>query len=295
MQVNRNLKKGLTAVIITNRRISEIKALEKVRSFVDKTVIVTSLAEDTIDLEGVKVVHSNSRNFAYLRNLGAFYAETTHIITIDSDEDPDEILIEEIKQCDLDNSLYNFEVSSYFNQSKMNITTHLSNKIYDRTKFIFTGSVHERLYGDRKNPITLKGTLSNYSQANWDEWYQKAKRFTSLEVKNLNVLLRALYPIYIYFSKEGWKDGFLGLRYTIKGVEYVFLILVRGRMNYITLSIDQINSKIKEGRINNLEREFIRWIVQHYFSNDKCDSRLLNAFPYIDLLEQISSPFIANP
>lgn len=295
MQYDVKLKRGLTAVIITNRKISEIKALEKIRMFTDNIVIVTSIPDESAQLDGTKIIHSRSKNFAYLRNLGAFYADTTHIITIDSDEEPDELLVKEIKQCDLMHPLYNFEVSTYFDQRKMNVTTHLSNKIYDKRCFIFIGSVHEQLLGSLKNPITLKGALSNYSQENWNEWYQKAKRYTSLEKKDFNVLLRALYPILIFFSKKGWRDGILGVRYTIKGIEYIFLVLVRGRRNYMTLSINQINFLIKEDGFNHFERDFISWVIENFLSDDRTVNRMINNLPFADLLEQISSPFILNP
>ena len=284
---------GLSVVIITNSKISAIKSLNRLLEITDHIVIVTNSKEDLAPNENLKIIYSRSQNYAYLRNLGAYYANTTHIFVIDSDELIDDTLINSLKNMDFKFRLYCIRVNMYIGSYKMMMTTKYGQRLYDKRYFFYTGRVHEGLYGPVKDCVRIDGDIRNFSQEDWREWHRKAKRYTSQETIRLDLITRATYSIYVFFKNQGWRDGILGVKWTLRSLQYIAMTLVYGRRGYITLNPKDIKSHLSAPEISQDEKNYISSVMEKYFDGDRSSSLQDMDSVTLDILEQISSPFIS--
>ena len=188
------LKEGLTAVIVTNVKITNINSLEDIIKIADDVIIVTNKQEDLSARDNLRIIYSNSQNFAYLRNLGAYYAKTAHILSIASDELMDNILIQELKKIDFKEKLYCVRVTMFIGNYKMSMASTYLQRIYHRGYFLYVRRVHEVLYPRIKECRKLNGNINNLSQKDWNEWFIKAKKYTSEEHIDFSLIFRTFYP-----------------------------------------------------------------------------------------------------
>ena len=287
-----NLKEGLTAVIVTNDKITNIKSLEEIMKITDDVVIVTNRQEDSLTRDNLRIIYSNSQNFSYLRNLGAYYAKTTHILSIDSDELVDNILIQELKKIDFKKKLYCVRVNMYIGDYKMSMSSTYVQRIYHKGYFFYIKRVHEVLYPRKKECKKLNGNTSNFSQKDWNEWFIKAKKYASEEHIDFILIFRTFHPFILFFSHQGWRDGLFGVKWTLRSFQYRLMIYLYGKKGYITLKPNEIRYHISENTLSKDEREYIEFILKQYFGNSSL-SIPKNKHPFVnDVLEQISSPFI---
>lgn len=286
-------KPGITTVIITNVPISDIKSLKKVLEISDKIIVVTNRLEDSYSDRKLSLIYSKSQNYAYLRNLGAYYADTTHIFVIDSDELIDDSLITALKNIDYKQKLYCMKVSMYIGSYKMMMTSNYGNRLYDKRYFFYIGRVHEQLFGSVKKCFKVDGEISNFSQENWDEWYRKAIRYTSQENIKWDLLLRSTYPLYAFFRYQGWRDGVLGIKWTLKRLQYIIMIFLHGQRGYKTLNPENILKLISVSNISIEEKKFISFILKQHFQTNHVPFFKRDDIVNSDFLEQISSPFFS--
>ena len=289
-------KKGITVVIITNRRVSEIKSLQIVLEIADKIVIVTNQQEELLKYNKIRIIYSRSQNYAYLRNLGAYYAETTHVFVIDSDEEMDELLIDSLKKINCKEILYCINIKAFIGSKEIHMTERYNPRVYNKNYFYYRGRVHEALYGEFERCIRLNGNISNFSQDNWKEWSKKAMRYVSQERIEGRLLLRMFRPFFSFFKKQGWKDGVTGVKWTLKGFQYMLMIFIFGKRGYFTLDPEKIKCLLSTTLITREEKNYISMILVNHFENHEIISTQnhaeLKLKLKIDILEQISSPFI---
>lgn len=285
-------KKGITAVIITNHRVSEIKSLHIVLEIADKIVIVTNQQEELLKYKKIRIIYSPSQNYAYLRNLGAYYAETTYVFVIDSDEEMDELLIDSLKKINCEEILYCINVTAFIGNRKINTTQRYNPRIYNKNYFYYSGRVHETLEGKYERCIRLNGNISNFSQDNWREWFKKARRYVSQEHIEARLLLRLFYPFFSFFKMQRWEDGVTGVKWTMKGFEYMLMIFIFGKRGYFTLDPERIKHLLLTDIITTEEKNYISMILANHFENHEIISTQKLLKLKIEILEQISSPFI---
>lgn len=285
-------RKGITVVIITNRKVSEIKSLYIVLEIADKIVIVTNHQEEPLQYNKMRIIYSLSQNYAYLRNLGAYYAETTHVFVIDSDEEMDELLVDSLKKINCEEILYCINIKAFIGNKEINMAQRDNPRIYNKNYFYYHGRVHETLNGESERCIKLNGNISNFSQDNWREWSKKAMRYVSQEHVEGRLLLRIFFPLFSFFKRQGWKDGITGVKWTLKGFQYMLMILIFGKRGYFTLHPEKIKRLLLTDIITTDEKNYISMILANHFENHEIISTQKWLKLKIELLEQISSPFI---
>ena len=293
MAIAQGLTTGLSAVIITNSKISAIKSLNRLLEVTEHIVIVTNSKEDLAHNGNLKIIYSKSQNYAYLRNLGAYYANTTHIFVIDSDELMDDTLINSLENLDFKFRLYCVKVNMYIGSYKMMMTTKYGQRLYDKRYFFYIGRVHEGLFGSVKDCVKINGDISNFSQEDWQEWHRKAKRYTAQESIRWDLITRATYSLYVFFKHQGWRDGLLGVKWTIRSLQYIAMTLIYGRKGYMTLNPQDIKSRLSASEISQDEKNYISSVMKQYFDEDKSIPLQDMDSVTLDILEQISSPFIS--
>ena len=285
-------KKGITVVIITNRRVSEIKSLYIVLEIADKIVIVTNQQEEPLQYNKMRIIYSLSQNYAYLRNLGAYYAETTHVFVIDSDEEMDDLLVDSLKKINCEEILYCINIKAFIGDKEINMAQRYNPRIYNKNYFYYRGRVHETLYGESERCIKLNGNISNFSQGNWREWSKKAMRYVSQEHIEGRLLLRMFYPLFSFFKSQGWKDGVTGVKWTLKGFQYMLMIFIFGKRGYFTLHPEKIKRLLLTDIITTEEKNYISMILANHFEIREIMSTQKWLKLEKEILEQISSPFI---
>lgn len=286
------LNKGITAVIITNRLMSEIKSLEAVLEITDKVVIVTNRQEIPSTSNNIRIIFSTSQNYAYLRNLGAYYAETSHILVIDSDEVLDDDLIAELNRISFERKMYCVNIKAFVGVKEVTMAQRYNPRIYDKRNFFYIGRVHETLTGNMYECIKLKGNILNFSQEDWKEWYKKAKRYTALERIEGRLILRSIYPFFNFFRMQGWRDGFTGMKWTWKAFQYMTMVFIFGKTRYVVLKPEKIRELIFSDTITKEEREYISMTLSVYFNDlEESDHSKIDKI-LLDMLEQLSSPFV---
>ncbi|MEM4091232.1 MAG: hypothetical protein QXQ46_10940, partial [Thermoplasmatales archaeon] len=224
---------NVTPVVITN--VPSIRSLEVLKELFSEIIIVTNVPKDYFYEEkykGCKIINSNSQNFAYLRNLGAYYAPTPYIFVIDSDEEIDNLLINSISTCKLDRSSYSFQTKMYFGDKLLNISESNQVRLYDKNVHFFIRRVHEILYGNRQTEL-LPGLIINKSYNDWNHYKTKRSKYVALDYKNWKLLFRILLPIYNFLRRQGWRDGVLGLKWTWASIIYVVMVLFYGKSKHI--------------------------------------------------------------
>lgn len=286
------INSGITCVIITNRKISEIKSLEAVLEITDKVIIVTNRQENTSISNNIRIIYSTSQNYAYLRNLGAYYAETTHILVIDSDEILDDTFIQEVKEISYEAKIYCVNIKAFVGVKEVSMAQRYNPRIYNNREFVYIGRIHETLAGKRDDCIKLKGSIFNFSLEDWKGWYEKAKRYTSQERIEGRLILRSIYPLFNFFKMEGWRDGLVGMKWTLKAFQYVTMVFLYGKRGYVALKPEEIEQLILTDTVSKEEREYISAILSKYFRSPREQHSSKKDIISLDMLEQISSPFV---
>ena len=286
------VNEGITCVIITNRQISEIKSLQVVLEITDKVIIVTNRQENLSTSDNIRIVYSTSQNYAYLRNLGAYYAETTHILVIDSDEILDDTFIKEVKQISYEAKMYCVNIKAFVGVKEVSMAQRYNPRIYNNREFVYIGRLHETLTGKRDDCIKLKGSIFNFSLEDWKGWYEKAKRYTSQERIDGRLILRSIYPFFNFFRMAGWRDGFTGIKWTLKAFQYMTMVFLYGKKGYVVLKPEEIKQLILTDAVSKEEREYISAILSKYFHNQGEPHRSKKYKISLEMLEQISSPFV---
>ncbi|WMT44430.1 MAG: hypothetical protein RE469_09540 [Cuniculiplasma divulgatum] len=286
------INNGITCVIITNHQISEIKSLKTILEITDKVIIVTNRRENPSTSNSIRIIYSSSQNYAYLRNLGAYCAETTHILVIDSDEILDDTFLKEVKQISYEAKMYCVNIKTFVGVKEVSMAQRYNPRIYDNREFVYIGRVHEALTGNRNDCIKLKGSIFNFSQENWKGWYEKAKRYTSQERIEGRLILRSIYPFFNFFKMEGWRDGLTGMKWTLKAFQYMAMVFLYGKRGHVTLKPEEVKQLILTETVSKEEREYISAVLSKYFRSPGEQHSSEKDIISLDMLEQISSPFV---
>ena len=85
----------------------------------------------------------------------------------------------------------------------------------------------------------------------------------------------------------------MGVKWTLRSLQYIAMTLVYGRRGYITLNPKDIKSHLSAPEISQDEKNYISSVMEKYFDGDRSSSLQDMDSVTLDILEQISSPFIS--
>ena len=229
----------ISAVVITKNEERNIKRCLESLKWVDEVVIVDGLSTDkTVEIAksyGAKIVeHKFEGDFGLERNIGNDNATSDWILALDADEAiPDNTRkeIENILEKESEFDAYNVPRLQYFLGKSLihGGRYHSIVNFFRRGKVKFEGKVHHLVLVNGKTG-ELKEPIEHYPFNTISEYLQKLDRYTGYEAKEMfdnfgntklpevkyNLGMRPL-KLFIkgYFKKKGYKDGILGLIFSI--------------------------------------------------------------------------------
>lgn len=230
----------LSAYILTNnseRYIGEI--LAQLSRFADEIVVLDSGSSDsTLDIVGrfplAKVFYRRFDNFKDQRNYAASLCQYDTVFFVDSDEIPDETLVNtintmktelmELGSCGYRVTRYWYVMGRPVHSIYPIESPDHEIRLFDRRYVSFapqSNLVHETLGGQTETRL-LDGSLTHRTFHTRQEMMDKAEQYTTLaaqdlirrkhKISRINVLLSPIAAfIKWYFFKRGFLDGRVGL------------------------------------------------------------------------------------
>jgi (heptosyl)LPS beta-1,4-glucosyltransferase len=247
----------LAVVILTKNEEHNIAACIESVHWADEVVVFDSFSEDrTVEIAqelGARVIQHPFRNYADQRNAALEAVENQWIFFVDADERATPELAAEIRQAIEDETKVGWWVPRH-NYIFGKLTRHagwfpdyqLRLLKRGRAHYDPTREVHEVviLGGEEGH---LKNVLIHYNYANLSQFLERQSRYTDYEARILydhgirprwrNFILQPLREFRRrYVSMQGWKDGFHGLLLSGLMAYYNFVMHVRLRRLWRTLT-----------------------------------------------------------
>ncbi len=233
----------LSVVIITRNEEDDIGPCLEGVQWADEIVVVDSCSEDaTVEIcrrFGCKVLEAKWEGYARGKNLGIEEAAGEWILSVDADERISPELAEEIKKVLPGKSNYDgylipmkfyffghwMKYGGLYPKHHLRLFRKESGRFAERT-------VHEGV--KVKGEVGyLENSMLHYSYKNLDDYLSKFDRYSTLGAldKAQGRRYGKWYPflrlptefILTYFIKQGFRDGFYGLLYSVLNAFYVFV------------------------------------------------------------------------
>lgn len=246
------MNNNLTIVIITKNEESNIVAVvQNAKQAAAEVLIVDSGSTDkTVQLaeeNGVKVVYRAWDNdFAAQRNFALQYVKTEWVLYLDADERMNDELINDIqKKISSDKAaLYRFvrhnnSFGKEFHYGVLGPDSVV--RLFPVGQAKWEGKVHEGL-SSKLEIVTLKGYLSHYTYASFEEYLDKMNKYSSIGAVDRNLrgkqcsivrdlILRSLFAFFkMYILKGGFLEGWLGFVLCLNYANYTLNKYVKLKM-----------------------------------------------------------------
>lgn len=232
-------KASISAVILTKNEERNIRKCLESLKWVDEIIIVDGFSTDkTVEIAksyGAKIVeHKFEGDFGLERNIGNENATSDWILALDADE-----VIPENTRKEIENILENGSEFDAYNVPRLQYFLgkpllyggryHSIVNFFRKGKAKFEGKVHHLVLVDGKTG-ELKNPIEHYPFHTISEYLQKHDRYTNYEAQEMfdkykegklpevkyNLGMRPLKLFFKgYFKKKGYKDGILGLMFSI--------------------------------------------------------------------------------
>jgi glycosyltransferase involved in cell wall biosynthesis len=224
----------ISIVIITYNEARNIgRCLDAVKDIADDIVVLDSFSTDNTEAickaKGARFFQHTFEGHIEQKNKAISFAKYPHILSLDADEAPDELLKAEIRKVKS-----NWKFDGY----SMNRLTNYCGKwikhcgwypdvklrLWDSRKGSWTGvNPHDKYELNNKSAATqhLDGNLLHYSYYAIEEHYKQAEKFSSIAanalLKNGKRVSTFMIPVKAiakfirnYFLKMGFMDGYYG-------------------------------------------------------------------------------------
>ncbi|MBB3701440.1 glycosyltransferase [Flammeovirga yaeyamensis] len=240
-------------MILKNAENSLITTLNSLELFEEVVILDNGSTDKSLEIaamyNNVKVFHSEFIGFGPLKNKATSYASNDWVFSIDSDEVPDEQLLSEIRNFDL-NKTDTVGVIHRSNEylGKVISGTDWGNeyvtRLYNRKVTQFTNAeVHETIETKGLNRFNFKGVLLHESYTSVDEIITKMQLYTGLYAKQnagekkvsaAMIPVKALFAFFrSYFLKSGFMFGWRGfLISSYIGIDVFFKYFKLYELNY---------------------------------------------------------------
>ena len=238
------MKKNLTAVILTKNEEKTIqKVVANAKKCADEVLVVDSGSIDkTVEFAesaGAKVVYRAWDNdFSAQRNFALQHVKTTWVLYLDADEFLDDILIDSIKMALVKNEDKQYSMLRRIHAFGFEYKHGIFKpdevaRMFKIDSVHWENKVHERPVCSMPKEC-LKGFIEHYTYENWQDWWEKAGRYTSIwaedaydQGKKTNIsspFFHAMYGFFrAYIIELGFLDGWSGLYSSILHFSYTIL------------------------------------------------------------------------
>lgn len=293
--LSQDTKFSITIIVLSNRP----KNFDKFISQFNHTKIpivaivddITAFKKFIDNRQDVRIIETKSRNFSYLVNLGASCIKTSHFLLLGDDETVDSELVNFLTTYNLPDKACSLYVETYFGTSLVKMWSSYVPRLFHREVF-FKRRLHEIPVGIKAGTIITEGKIKNTSYQNWNEYWQKASSCAKREQKSIKRFIDLLIsPIYWYFKRDGFSDGFLGVKIVMASMLYAGMSMVLGIRGHNYFSVDVLEDLLKK------ESSFLTEEEADYLKHKLKLIQELNNKSLVDCmeeLEQLSSPFLSK-
>lgn len=217
------------------------RCLEALREFDEIIVLDNGSMDTTMEIaaryQNVRIIEHSFIGFGPLKNLAIDYAKHNWILSIDSDEIADSILIEEIRSLELTDPsiIYSIPRDNYYNGRLIRCCGWYPDRVlrlFNRSHTRFNDAqVHESLQKNEHTKVKeLQGHLKHFSFANASELIDKMQKYSTLYAQQscktsspAKAFWRAVFAfIKNYFLQKGFLYGYEGLLISISNANGVF-------------------------------------------------------------------------
>lgn len=247
----------MAVLILTFNEKRHIAECIKSAAFADEIVVVDSGSSDETrqiaEGLGAKVVtRPMADGFAAQRNFALTQTEADWVMFLDADERITPELAAEIRAVVDKNKPLAYEIlrHNYVFRRLLkygSFRPDYSLRLYPRTAITWTGIVHEAAHVTC--PVRrLTAVIIHYTYDDWDRYFAKFNSYTTIMARKMfeenkrvglaEMLFRSCWGfVRVYFLHSGWRDGRLGLVFSVLHGFYTFV-------KYIKL--DDLNRKAQE-------------------------------------------------
>ena len=233
----------LAVLILTFNEELHIEECMNSAAFADEIVVIDSGSTDrTVEMAenaGAKVaVRPMADGFAAQRNFALTQTDAEWVLFLDADERITEELAKEITSVVAQNEPVAYELLRYnfiFRQPMNHgvFRPDYSLRLYPRTAISWTGLVHEKAHVSC--PVhRLKSKMLHYTYDDWERYFSKFNNYTTIMARKMyeegktaslaKLLFRPLWAFFrVYILQNGWRDGKLGLIFSINHFFYTFV------------------------------------------------------------------------
>ena len=217
-------------VLVKNNEKTLAATLDSLKVFEDVVVYDNGSTDQSMEIAGrypnVTLIQGEFKGFGWTKNHAASFAKNDWIIIVDSDEIPDETLLQTLQAKILDeHTVYLLNFKAFYKNIQVKHCGWNNQKIKRVFNKKVTGyndnDVHEDIMTEGLAVKLLEGNMEHYSYHSISEFIIKADRYSTLFAKN-NVGKRASSPLKAFFNggysfirtyifKRGFLDGYVGL------------------------------------------------------------------------------------
>ena len=235
--------KKLAVLILTYNEEANIEDCIRSAAFADEIVLIDSGSTDRTrslaeSLGARFVVHAMDEGFAAQRNFALTQTDADWVFYLDADERMTTEAGDEVR------ALVELGEPAAYEIRRMNIVLgqmmhhgahrpDYSRRLYPRQAVEWEGVVHE----SARTTVPLrrmKHVMHHYTYKDWETYFQKFNRYTTLAAQNVYELGRRaglvqilLHPVFgftkAYILKQGFRDGFLGFVMSVMAMFSTFV------------------------------------------------------------------------
>lgn len=234
----------LTVIILTKNEELNIEAcVLNAKQVTDDVLVIDSGSTDrTVELAekcGARVVfRAWDNDFSAQRNFGLTQTKSEWVLYLDADERMNEGLIEAIKKALVSKEQNKYviirKIKAFGFEYKYGIfKPDKVTRLFPNNKVTWVQKVHERPVCDLPEKV-LAGWLDHYTYVNWQQWWEKAGRYTTIWAEDqynsgkrigvgaaLTHGISGFFKAYIF--QGGFLDGWAGVYSTFQHVAYTMM------------------------------------------------------------------------
>lgn len=231
----------LAILILTYNEEKNIADCIRSADFADEIVIVdsgsTDKTQEIAESLGAKIFTHPMENFAAQRNYALTVTDADWVFYLDADERLTTEAAKEIMAAVKTNepAAYAIKRINYLFKRRQMHGAHKPDwplRLYPRRAVKWSGAVHEsaEVSVPKKR---LQSSMHHYTYNDWDTYFAKANKYTSLAAKEMrergkkaSLIDITIHPVFAFFRayilKAGFLDGAFGFVFSVLHAQYVF-------------------------------------------------------------------------
>lgn len=227
----KSIIKNISVVIIVKNGANTIaEVLDSLSMFEDVVIYENGSTDGTTEIaqsySNVNLIEGTFLGFGKTKNKASSSAKNNWVLSLDADEVVTQVMLEEIRQCQLENTkVYEIRRSNYYKDKKIKYCGWGEERIvrlYNKSITSFNNNmVHEKIISNDFTIDVINGELKHYPYSSISQFVQKADSYSEIFANEkvgkkssscLKAFSNATFSfIKTYIFKRGFLDGYVGL------------------------------------------------------------------------------------